>query len=107
MGDELSVAWSNRTTSREKYSDLDAIDTDEEDEAPISEANSGALVWLSTYSPVYYLGNQAEVVTPDQKTDGATVAGEGNEEKEGEKVAESSVAPSNPGIMPFVFLADS
>jgi hypothetical protein len=39
MGDEISIAWSNRTQSREKYSDLDAVDTDDEDEAP--EMGSG------------------------------------------------------------------
>jgi hypothetical protein len=42
LGNEIGVAWSNRTTTREKYSDLDAVDTDDEDETPF-EPNSGML----------------------------------------------------------------
>jgi ubiquitin-conjugating enzyme E2 O len=44
-GNEISVAWANQSISRERYTDLDAIDTDDEDEGPDddlpSEKNAG------------------------------------------------------------------
>lgn len=44
-GDEISIAWSNRTTTREKYCDLDAVDTDDEDEAPEPIIGTMAMDW--------------------------------------------------------------